>query len=98
MLKNQRMQLGNEIKEFLSKHGKSDVNSPTEWSSPDACLIETAATQLLSEIPTDEIRIPFSEWGSGGYKPYSDKKAKDWHDSLLSRIEKLIRSNESGMK
>jgi len=87
-----RIRLGDEIKEFLSKHGKRDVNNPTEWSSPDACLLETVATQLLSETPLEEIRIPFSEWGSGGYKPYSDQKAKDWHDSLLSRIEKTIKS------
>jgi hypothetical protein len=34
----------------------------------------------------------WSEWGSGGYKPYSSKQGRDEHDLLVKEIYKIINS------
>jgi hypothetical protein len=33
----------------------------------------------------------WSEWGSGGYKPYNSKEGRKEHDSIMEAIEKIIR-------
>jgi hypothetical protein len=80
--------LGQEIIDFLATHGKRNANDPQEWSSPDACSMEDAAVLLINRMLPDN--VPFSEWGSGGYKPYNDKRAKQWHDRLLDRIRTIL--------
>lgn len=60
-----------------------------KYTSPDAYEMISCA-ELISQG-----KIPykcFSEWGSGGYKPYTSKEGKIEHDYLLSEIYKIIKS------
>jgi hypothetical protein len=84
---NEKVALSKEIMDFLSKHGKRDVNEPDEWNSPDGAGMELAAQSL---VHNQQVHAPFSEYGSGGYKPMLDQKARQWHDSLVKRIQKYV--------
>ena len=77
-------ELAAKIKAFLEKYGKRDVNDPSEWSSPDACLLEMTAKKLEAGMPVER---PFSMWGSGGYGPYASKEGRKLHDEILDEIE-----------
>ena len=91
---NQRQQLASEILEFLNKHGKRAVNEGDgKWNSPDGSEMECVAELLMNEkVKLSEIDIPHSNWESGGYQPYADAKAKQWHNSLKQRAIELIKS------
>jgi hypothetical protein len=85
-------ELSVEIELFLAKHGKIDVNSPSDWNSPDAYALESVQKQLREGIMPE--RVPHSEWGSGGYGPYTDEKGKRWHNQLLEDIKLLIKESK----
>lgn len=83
--------LAEEIMRFLDKHAKSsasydpEVDDPEErYSSPDASELHAASVRLSRGEGYD--RHPWSDWGSGGYGPYTDKEAKAWHDELVRKI------------
>ena len=60
-----------------------------KYTSPDASMLRYCADMLKDE------RIPdrcFSEWGSGGYKPYTSKKGREEHDFLIKEIYKIIKN------
>ena len=78
--------LGERIVTFLAEHGKRSTDG--EWNSPDAYEMENAACLLMNRMLPD--RVPFSEWGSGGYQPYASKECRIRHDSLKGEIENLI--------
>jgi len=86
--------LASEIDQFLQQHAKMDASEPEEYSSPDAGLLKAAADSLRNSGTISS--IPFSDWGSGGYKPYLDKKARAWHDSLLAKLKLFIGSSKVG--
>jgi hypothetical protein len=86
----ERNSLGHEIQDFLSQHGKRDANNSSEWNSPDAGQMESTYQQLLGDVPLKNIQVPFSEFGSGGYKPYNDENARRWHDSLIKQVKDLV--------
>ncbi|MFL9456043.1 MULTISPECIES: hypothetical protein [Nostocales] len=83
-------ELSKEILDFLEKYAvrnsqeADDYTSP--YSSPDADELFAAAKLLeLEQTP-----IPvYSSWESGGYKPYSSKEGREWHDSLVKKINFL---------
>lgn len=81
-------QLIKEIREFLKTYAKKSADNPEEYNSPDAYLLEMAANEL--EINDSISRYPFSEWGSGGYGPYTSKEGQKIHDDLLKEISKFI--------
>ncbi len=58
-----------------------------KYTSPDAYEMLYCANELNNN------KIPiqcFSEWGSGGYNPYTSKEGKEEHDYLRSKIYDLI--------
>lgn len=83
-------ELAEEIKEFMMAYGKRDANEPSEWNSPDGCMMECAALEL--EARGYVSRLPFSDWGSGGYKPYSSKEGEKLHNDLKVKISKFLKS------
>ena len=80
--------LADRIDKFLTEYGKRSANDPDEWSSPDAAELETVAKFLRvgKHVP----RIPWSEWGSGGYGPYTSTKGRTEHDDILQLIKQFI--------
>jgi hypothetical protein len=82
-----------EIRRFVALHAKEDVNEPGMLSSPDAYQMLEAAESLQTKGFITH--IPFSEWSSGGYKPYLDKKAKAWHDALLVKLQPFVKKTAS---
>lgn len=88
-------ELADEIMRFLDKHANSaaaydpEFDEPGDrYSSPDACELHVAAERLRRGIAID--RAPWSDWGSGGYSPYTDKEAKAWHDELVEKVGACI--------
>ena len=81
-----RENLVKRIRAFLAKYaGKTEEG---EYTSPDAYCLESAANMLEIER---EVIFPFSEWGSGGYKPYSSKEGRAEHDLLVAEISKICK-------
>ena len=77
--------LADEIDSFLLKHGKRMPDDENEWTSPDAAQLELFSKQIRAGVPVD--RVPWSEWSGGGYKPWMDQKARDWHDAIIEKCE-----------
>ncbi len=79
-----------DIEEFLSKHGRKSPNEDDEdstWSSPDALELEIFKERLKEGSDIKEIPFPRSSWESGGYTPYADDEAKEWHNAILATIK-----------
>lgn len=74
------------IRKFLITYaGKTEDD---EYTSPDAGCLEGIADMIKQDLKI--YSIPFSEWGSGGYKPYLSKEGREEHDFLIREIEKII--------
>lgn len=88
--------LSNRIKVFLDTYANirpdydEDYDDEDEkYTSPDASMLKHCADVLsLGQIPTE----CWSEWSSGGYRPYTSKEGKLEHDSIVSEIYKLIKN------
>lgn len=74
------------IKQFLDKY--AGIDSEGEYTSPDAYMLLEAA-QFLEQGSLPR-RFPWSEWGSGGYKPYTSEIGRKEHDAILEEIKKLM--------
>ena len=59
-----------------------------KYTSPDASMMKATA-DMLSEAMTPS--RCFSEWGSGGYKPYSSKEGRAEHDQLMKEINLITK-------
>jgi hypothetical protein len=82
-------ELANKIEKFLDKYASKDKDG--DWTSPDACVLAVAAVCLKHEGSMFKIKcVPWSEWGSGGYKPYTSKIGKKEHEFLLKEISKYV--------
>jgi hypothetical protein len=98
----EEIELADEIMRFLDKHAKSaasydpQFDDPADrYSSPDACELHLAAERLRRGMGID--RTPWSDWGSGGYAPYSDQDAKAWHAELVEKIgARVVRAPVAG--
>lgn len=96
------IELADEIMRFLDKHANSSASYDPEtdepgdrYSSPDACELHVAAERLRRGMGID--RSPWSEWGSGGYSPYTDKTARAWHDDLVEKVAaQIVRAPTAG--
>lgn len=84
-------ELSERIYKFLEKYAcvRPEYDSEDEkYNSPDASMMKYCADCLKKgHVPT---RI-FSDWGQGGYKPYSSKEGRKEHDSLVHEINKIIK-------
>ena len=91
---NQRKMLAEEILSFLKAHAKPNVNYQHEddnkYNSPDADIMDYTAQCLLNDqVDIQSIEIPHSNYSQGGYAPFNDLKAKQWHDSLIIKLKQL---------
>ena len=91
-----RLELAAEIERFLSLHAKhaagydpADPDEDLKYNSPDGYELDAAAQLLRSGEALS--CSPNSDWSGGGYKPMFDKKAREWHDDLVSRCKPFIR-------
>lgn len=76
---------------FLEKYAALNPNKQDEddnkYTSPDAHQLEACADLLkVGKVPSQ----CWSEWSSGGYKPYSSKEGRDEHDSLVKEVYSII--------
>ncbi len=58
-----------------------------KYTSPDAYEMLNCANILMNNQKPNRC---WSEWGSGGYSPYTSKKGKEEHDVLVKEIYLLI--------
>jgi hypothetical protein len=79
------------IQSFLDKYAVLNPNKEDDldakYTSPDAHQIQSAAILLSNGIIPSRC---FSEWSSGGYKPYSSKEGREEHDSLVKEVYSII--------
>lgn len=85
-------ELAKRIYEFLEKYARISPNWDGEideekYSSPDASQMRYCADMLSKEIKPLQC---WSEWGSGGYQPYSSKLGAKEHDELVEEIYEII--------
>jgi hypothetical protein len=85
------LELSEEIMRFLDAHANSSASYDPEYdepgdrySSPDASELHVVAAGLRAGVEID--RVPWSEWGSGGYSPYNDQDARRLHDEIVGKI------------
>lgn len=83
--------LAEEIMQFLEKHAGTAASYDPQYdepddrySSPDASEMHFVAVRLRNGVEID--RLPWSDWGSGGYHPYNDRDARRLHDELVQKI------------
>lgn len=77
--------LAKRIRDFLEKYAGKDEDG--EYTSPDAYQLHAVATRIEQGMPI--VRC-WSEWGSGGYKPYTSTEGRQEHDLICAEVEKLI--------
>lgn len=79
------------IDKFIEKYAVKNPNYEDEddnlYTSPDASQLSYCAELLHKDIIPQRC---FSEWGSGGYEPYSSKQGFQEHQYLVSEVYKLI--------
>ena len=88
-------ELAKRIYKFLDKYAglRPDWNfefddEEDKYTSPDASQMEYCADMLNTGQKPLQC---FSEWGSGGYQPYTSKEGKVEHDYLVKEIYKIIK-------
>lgn len=58
-----------------------------KYASPDASMLKGAADLLMAgQMP----KRCWSEWGSGGYRPYASAEGRLEHDALVAELSKLM--------
>jgi hypothetical protein len=87
--KSQELILADRIDKFLETYGKKDAIYEEEWSSPDACELEYVSDCM--KMNGQITRLPWSEWGSGGYGPYTSKEGRTEHDAIIKLISVLVK-------
>lgn len=60
-----------------------------KYTSPDASQMKYCADMISKGLKPSQC---WSEWSSGGYKPYSSKEGREEHDYLVKEIYKIINS------
>jgi hypothetical protein len=75
------LHLADRISRFLEKHGIRGHDGA--WNGPDSDMMSCSAEMLRSGVKPNN---PWSEWGSGCYRPYNDKNGKAEHDAILRAI------------
>ena len=92
--KEQMKDLSERIMKFIDEYAAISPNWDQEdpddidnkYTSPDSSMLVMAAELLEQE----EIPLRFwSDWESGGYKPYNSKIGRAEHDKLMKEINAL---------
>lgn len=90
-----RNELIRNIHEFLNEYAVKNPNYIDEtdnlYTSPDADELLYCAKCLENNIVPERCH---SEWGSGGYHPYTSKIGKEEHDNLVEEIRYYIEDNK----
>lgn len=60
------------------------------WASPDAGNLYMIAGLLIEHGELPKGTLVDSSWESGGYRPYSDKEARDKHDRLVAKAKEWL--------
>jgi hypothetical protein len=88
--------LSDRIYKFIDKYAgiKPDFDpeyddEDDKFTSPDASQMKYCADMLSKGLKPTQC---WSEWGSGGYKPYISKEGREEHDFLVKEIYKIINS------
>ncbi len=86
-------ELAKRIHAFIDKYAGISPNWDGEseddkFTSPDASQMKYCADMLSKELKPTQC---WSEWGGGGYKPYSSREGRAEHDYLVSEIYKIIK-------
>ena len=99
VITNKYTELAKRIYSFLDEYAGISPNYDPEYddendkyTSPDASTLKYCADTLR------ENKIPvhcFSEWGSGGYHPYTSKKGRYEHDYIITEIYKIIHDEKN---
>jgi len=77
-------ELAARIDAFLLAHGRRTSHNVTIWKTLDAAELEGASSRL--KLGREIRRVPWSEWESGGYMPYTSKDARAEHDEIIRLI------------
>lgn len=88
--------LAQRIYNFLDKYAgvrpdfDPELGDDEKYTSPDASEMKYCADMLLQgKKPLN----CWSEWGNGGYKPYTSGVGRDEHNELVELIYEIINSN-----
>lgn len=88
------MELAQRIYKFLDEYAciRPDWDSQYDddddkFTSPDASYMKYCADMISKGLKPTQC---WSEWGSGGYKPYISKEGREEHDYLVKEIHKII--------
>ena len=81
--------LANRIDAFLSRYGKKGHDG--DWNGPDSTEME--CTAIILREGGKPSRIPWSEWSSGCYVPFTSEDGRHEHDMLLKDIGSLIKDS-----
>lgn len=89
-------ELSNRIYSFLDKYAgvrpdwdPEHDDEEDKYTSPDASQMKYCADMLSKDLKPTQC---WSEWGGGGYKPYSSREGREEHDYLVNEIYKIINS------
>lgn len=90
------MELSKRIYVFIEKYADvrpdwdAKIDDEDEiFTSPDASQMKYCADMISKGLKPEQC---WSEWGGGGYKPYSSKEGRQEHDELVKEIYKIINS------
>ena len=88
--------LSDRIYQFIEKYAgiRPDWDSQYDdeddkFTSPDASQIKYCADMISKGLKPKQC---WSEWSSGGYKPYYSEEGRAEHDYLVKEIYKIINS------
>ena len=86
------MKLAVQIEKFLKEYaGTVPDGDELEYTSPDAYQLEHAAKILRSGGKL--LVLLWSEWGSGGYRPYSSKVGRAIHEDIMDSLRELVKGD-----
>lgn len=83
--------LADDISDFLKTHGPKvyeDLGG-TLCFSTDAFELDYTRQQLEKGIDIKEIPMPKSCWDDGSYLPKNSQSGREWHDRIISELQKL---------
>jgi hypothetical protein len=85
---NANIRIANNIRKFLVKYA-AKAPGGDKYTCPDAYQLESAADLLEKGLKPTRC---WSDWGSGGYKPYSSKEGRALHDSIMEDLTQYMKS------
>jgi hypothetical protein len=83
------------LKEFAGRMPE-ESDGKEYYTSPDAYELEHASAVLRAGGSLD--RMPWSEWGSGGYKPYSSAEGRMMHEEIMGSLRSLVEKTKEIMR